>query len=282
MDLVYNTVIDCVNNDRGIDKSELMLMLRKSRNKVKLLHDFLNSNLDKSSIIHQNFDLFCGLLSPLEQIKNVPQNNKWHIGDVYTHTMYALSLYKGTDWVISLAVLLHDVGKKQCRCTTDGIDHFYGHPEASYNLVKQWGSNQSWGIYYRDYIKLCQLIKYHDYALPTTINGVRRLDYKFRELGIRLEDWMDLRECDILAHRDYDVLYDDLLKCRDLVCSYRQQETITNLYKSMPINGNDIKELGYSGREVGRVLDFCFKLYKDNTDLSGEELLSAVKSFFNN
>lgn len=62
------------------------------------------------------------------------QNNPHHCYSVGEHTLKALEFVE-PDRVMRLAVLFHDMGKPECKTVTDGVDHFYGHPEAGEEIA---------------------------------------------------------------------------------------------------------------------------------------------------
>lgn len=73
-------------------------------------------------------ELFFCAVPQLENLKDVPQNSKYHIYDVWEHTLHALESIGTDDPIACLAILFHDVGKKAVRTTgEDGYDHFFGH-----------------------------------------------------------------------------------------------------------------------------------------------------------
>ena len=77
-------------------------------------------------------ELFFCAVPQLENLKGVPQNSKYHIYDVWEHTLHALESIGTGDPIACLAILFHDVGKKAVRTTgEDGYDHFFGHAEKS-------------------------------------------------------------------------------------------------------------------------------------------------------
>lgn len=66
-----------------------------------------------------------------------PQNNKYHIYDVYTHTILGIPyLAQFKDPILSLAHLLHDAAKPLCFSLDDnGVSHFYDHQIRGEQLI---------------------------------------------------------------------------------------------------------------------------------------------------
>lgn len=78
------------------------------------------------------------IVPELQELDGFPQNNPYHIYDVFTHTAVVV---QNTDKIpaLRLAALFHDAGKPQTHTVDEkGIDHFYGHPyysEQIFNTV---------------------------------------------------------------------------------------------------------------------------------------------------
>jgi poly(A) polymerase len=59
-------------------------------------------------------------------------------GDVYRHTMLALSmLERGCAETLAFGVLLHDIAKPRCRSVSDGKVTFYGHSEQGAEMARE-------------------------------------------------------------------------------------------------------------------------------------------------
>lgn len=289
LEISYKDALDYLKDEKCLNTEGVKVIFKDTTEKVQFIYEFLNSDFDIVSRIEENFELFCEVVSPLEQIKDVPQNNRWHFGDVFKHTMSALSMYKGDNWIVKLALLLHDTGKKQCRTTVDGIDHFYNHAEMSLFLTRDWGISVGLDKVSRDLSpadcfnvlnELCALIEFHDYYIPTNVGGVRKLYNRIEKYGATLEDWIDMRECDVLAHNNPDELLKSVRVCRETISEFEELKKEADIFASMPINGHDIISLGYSGRDIGLVLNYCLKLFKESDcSLSREALLNKAKGY---
>lgn len=59
---------------------------------------------------------FCAV-PQLKNLQDVPQNSKYHMYDVWEHTLHALESIGTDDPIACLAILFHDVGKKAVRTT---------------------------------------------------------------------------------------------------------------------------------------------------------------------
>ena len=118
-----------------------------------------------------------------------------HIYNVFDHI---LETVKGVDFdlLLKISALLHDIGKPYRKVVINNIDSFKGHEDTSIimaNLIlRRLG-------YEDDFInKICTLIKYHDYKIIPTEEGVKEaIDLVGDELIPYL---FCLQKADLLAH----------------------------------------------------------------------------------
>ena len=109
--------------------------------------------------------------------KDFPQNNPWHIYDVWNHTKKVLENSK-IDKEIRLVLLLHDIGKPHSyQDDENGIRHFRGHSqksaEISEQILKRLGYSEN------EISQICFLIANHDKTIqPEVINADNLERYK--------------------------------------------------------------------------------------------------------
>lgn len=109
--------------------------------------------------------------------KDFPQNNPWHIYDVWNHTRKVLENSK-PDKEIKLVLLLHDIGKPHSyQDDENGIRHFRGHSqksaEISEKILKRLGYSEN------EISQICFLIANHDKTIePEAINASNLEIYK--------------------------------------------------------------------------------------------------------
>ena len=81
-------------------------------------------------------DVLSLFIPEIKDMFDFPQNNPYHIYDVWGHTIHAVEAYfcdceedlNPIDLITSLAVFFHDIGKPHCyQDGEDGIRHFKGH-----------------------------------------------------------------------------------------------------------------------------------------------------------
>lgn len=125
------------------------------------------------------------------------QNMPSHIYNVFEHILETVNKVE-FDLVLKIAALFHDIGKPYRKIVINNIDSFKGHEEASIimaNLIlRRLG-------YEEDFInKVCRLIKYHDYKIIPTVEGVKEA---IELIGDELIPYLfSLQNADLLAHSE--------------------------------------------------------------------------------
>ena len=114
-----------------------------------------------SGIISENDEnMIFKIIPELFSEKDFPQNNLWHIYDVWNHTKTVLKNSK-PDKEIRLALLLHDIGKPYSyQDDENGIRHFKGHAQKSAEISKL--IFQRLGYNKEQIDEMCFLISNHD------------------------------------------------------------------------------------------------------------------------
>ena len=150
---------------------------------------------DVVTSIRNNYNELVKIIPEIKKMKGCLHNHPYHHLDVWEHTLYALSFAR-SDFIIRLSLLLHDLGKHYVLTTDkDGINHFKGHPQKSFELtfdiLKRLGyDNETIG-------KVCYLVRYHDEPIEA-----QDLDIDIELSRLRFH----VQYCDSLAHNP-DILY---------------------------------------------------------------------------
>jgi tRNA nucleotidyltransferase/poly(A) polymerase len=138
---------------------------------------------DVYRVLQDYRDVFAVLFPELEPCFDFPQNNPWHIYDVYTHIAHSVESI-APEPALRLTMLLHDIGKPETYFTDDrGIGHFYGHPKRSAQLAE--------AIVHRLRLssamqqEVCTLVEYHDYPVEPSEPVLLRRLHKFGPATLR-------------------------------------------------------------------------------------------------
>ena len=218
------------------------------------------------------------------------EQNKYHIGTVYEHTMKVLDLVvKRPYWGVShletrMAALLHDIGKIKVKTVDEkGNVHFYQHELASAELCETILRRLKYSNDFIDKVKF--LVKNHmrtkqwgDGCEHMKDKTLRKLQHecgypKFFELMTLIDaDNNSHAEGYCLPHQVYMISR----RCNQMV----DEGTDMFDYK-LPIDGNDVMEVKgiKPGKEVRECLDYAMKLAYNNPKMDRELMLKHIKGY---
>lgn len=219
--------------------------------------------------------LGCGLLKLV--LPNVyemigVEQNKYHFGDVFEHTMCVLD---SSLPILEhrLSALFHDVGKTVTKSIVDGKVHFYTHEIKGCEMVRDILKDMKYPNSIID--KVSTAVKFHMY-FKNIQNPSNKTIRKFCDkVG---NDNMDL--C-------LDVIHADNISHQLEYCDYNQVPYIREQIKlddkqtqvKLPINGNDImsKFNLKKGKYIGYLLDLIKEHLFENPNLSKEECFEIIE-----
>ena len=208
-------------------------------------------------ILNEYSDVICVFIPELKATIGFDQHNRHHIFDVFTHTLKALEQSK-KEKHIRLALLFHDIAKPLvARFDEDGEQHFYNHPKKSAALTEQILTRLKFDNDTKN--KVVTLVELHD--TPIMLNdsiSEKRLKRILSKIGIDATyDLIEIKRCDNLGQSEKyyrgDDFYNEALSIIDRIINNNECFNI----KSLAINGNDLIELGFKGKEIGKILEKC-------------------------
>ncbi|MDR0862477.1 MAG: HD domain-containing protein, partial [Oscillospiraceae bacterium] len=219
-------------------------------------------------------DVLGDIIPELRPAFDFEQHNKHHIYDVWTHTAHAVAAAP-PELTVRLALLLHDLGKPSCYTKTDGVGHFYGHPNVSAELAHKILRRLK---YPRETARDVEaLVLWHDAEVLPTARSVKRwLNRMTTEQFRRL---LSVKRGDVSAQAEpYRTArlasLSEVERVLDTVIDERQCFSLHDL----AVKGGDIAELGASGAVIGAVLSELLALVTDD-ELPNERavLLAAAR-----
>lgn len=255
-----------------------MLYVSRERVRDELTKILLSDNpqrLELFAITGLEKHSFDGYHRPILDMLTCEHENPWHYTDVFHHTM---DVVKNLPKVFELrwAGLLHDVGKPKVKKPRpqgpEGHYVYYGHPDVSAEIALQIMdilkfSNDQKNIIYT-------YVKYHDAELA----ACKKATFKkiVAEIGIdHFADFIKLRFADASAHRlikdtKYAVDAIDIIKQRfgEIL---EKHEAIT--LKDLQINGYDLMDIGYAGKEIGIELNNLLEYIMEYPDRNKKDYL---------
>lgn len=208
---------------------------------IRGLSKLLSSSEDVEDIdIYR--DEIIELIPEVSTMINFDQNNDAHQYDLWMHSLHTVvNLPRDiNDNVIHIAALLHDIGKPDCIIVKPGDPdyHYYGHPEVSYDIVRN--SNirnimREEEYSDRDIAKLFYYIRYHDYRISEKRKHLRK---HLRFLTVEeFKNLMKLEVADAKAH-----IIKPKIKERIEVCTRWTTEYADEVYKLI-LEENDTNQV---------------------------------------
>ena len=228
-------------------------------------------------IISAYRDIFAVIIPQLKITFDFQQITAHHRYDVFTHTLKALS-FSPKDLEIRYALLFHDIAKPLCH-TVDkaGISHFKGHPAKSADIAAEILKSFSFPNEFVNKVRL--LIKYHDKRFEKPRPHIKKI---LTELSTEeFEKLLTVQRCDVLAQSEY--MQKEKLAHIDFIQSefynILNEEACYKL-SDLAVNGEDIMNLGASGKRIGDILDLLLNLViEEKLENEKSALLSYAKYY---
>lgn len=223
-------------------------------------------------LYHDVFSLF---IPEIKDMIAFPQNNPYHIYDVWDHTVHAVEHCESDDLVVRLAIFFHDIGKPHSyQDAENGIRHFKGHGRVSADMTDEIMRRLRFDNETRE--KVVELVYYHDATFEVEKKYVKRWlnkigEEQFRRLlnvrradikaQVEIEQETRLQRIDNIEYILEDVLQDD--ECFSL--------------KDLAVNGKDLIAIGYKpGKELGEVLNNLLESVINGEYINEKEKLLEV------
>lgn len=190
------------------------------------------------------------------------QNSRHHKYDLWHHTLCSLDSVE-PDAVMRMTMLLHDIGKPQCKTTDEkGESHFIGHPAQSAEISRKILRRMK---YSNEFIDECVcLIRNHDVRYSGSPKQLKRLVARIGES--RTHKLFKIFRADIMAQSDYKkqkklALVDLAEKDFNTIIETEQCFSL----KQLKVNGKDMIGLGIKdGRKIGSVLNKLLNMVIDD------------------
>ncbi len=260
------------------DNKELLLNISSERIFSELSKLLLGNNV--YSVLTEYKDIIAVVIPEIKPMFNCAQNNPWHLYDVWEHTCKSVAAAPES-LKIRLTMLFHDLGKPASKTTDEnGINHFKGHQQLSAELAD--GILKRFKVSNEIYNFLMTIIPVHDISVSTQRNKIKKL---LNKLGTDINGEYYLNS--LLQVKRADKSAQNLERTQGeiekLDCISKLLEDIIEssealTVKDLKINGNDLKSLGMSGREIGEALEFLLENVIDgNVNNEKTALMKYIK-----
>ena len=225
-------------------------------------------------------DVFSLFIPELKDMFDFPQNNPWHIWNVFGHTIHAVEYCDSDDLVVRLAVFFHDFGKPHSyQDGKDGIRHFKGHGKVSADMTDSIMKRLRFDNETRN--NVVELVYYHDATFEAGKKYVKRWLNKIGEKQFRR--LLQVKKADNKA-QNLELSSDrikELSEIEALIDEVLQEDECFSL-KDLAVNGKDLIGVGYkAGKELGNTLNKLLQLVIDGDyPNEKEKLLQEAESLW--
>lgn len=196
--------------------------------------------------------IFAYLCKDFENCFDFPQKNPWHIYDVYTHICKTVE-NSPKDLIIRLTMFFHDIAKPPCvSYDENGTAHFYKHPYYSYKIAEKFFEEYKVSNEIKN--SVCTLIKYHDAFILPNKNSVRKW---FSKIGVDLTRKLVYVKLADLKSQNLEKTSAEIVEAEKVFNTIDSVLADEDCFKlsQLAVNGFDLIKLGYSGKEIGTVLN---------------------------
>lgn len=224
----------------------------------------------------QKTGLLKEIIPELDRLKSVKQKSKYHYEDAFEHTLSVMDNCPSDDHQVQFAAMFHDLGKGTTKqVDADGTEHFKGHSADSAKMADAICKRMKMPT--ADRKTITKLVKNHD--RPESEEHPRRSAAKFvyehqdfsdKEFQQIQHLWVADRKAHVNANE------------KSLAAFNKELNTILagpHRINDLSVKGNDLIELGYKGRDVGRAQEFLLKKsLADNTN-DKDKLIKFLNGF---
>ena len=248
LSLSHNLTIEPHTKKTLLKKKDLLTSIAKERIYSELLK--ILKYKEVTNYIDEYKEIFFIIIPKLKATYRFEQHNKYHIYDVFYHTLKVIDNVEDNHY-LKLAALFHDLGKpEKFFVSADGVGHFYGHWETSDKIFKKFC--KEYKVDKKTEKVVSSLIINHDRKLATKKSSMIRFLQTFNP------DYLDLlfnlKKADILAqnpifHQEsLRNLEEDKKRFNELLI---EEPVLTE--KDLDITGKDLINLGYHNKEIGLI-----------------------------
>lgn len=249
--------------DAMFNLRDTLSYVSKERIKVELDKMICGKYFTKLMRNNKVREIFATIIPDIRLSFDFDQKSKYHPNDLYNHTLNVVENVS-SNHIVKLAALFHDLGKVSSVSVEykDGVEiyHFFGHEEKSYEIAKKTLKNLK---YSNDEIeKITWLVLYHDYKFSIKPKSVKKFMRHLpgRDDSMLIDLLIDLKKSDSIDHINSDSFdFDSIRRNYDEIISSGE---CFNL-KTLKIDGNILINLGYSGKEIGKILNELVDLVVD-------------------
>jgi len=219
-------------------------------------------------------DVLIQFIPELAAIIGFEQFNPHYEDDVYTHSCKVTETVPA-DIALRLAAFLHDIAKPDVLSLDNhGNGTFIDHAEKGSFTAKEILTRLK--IDKKTIELVCKLISLHEAEFPRNKPEMCRWMNRFEPEILRMA--MELQEADLRSHStDQQLRLERLYDSRKILVQLINDKVCYSL-KDLAINGDDLIKLGYSGKNVGKILNHLLEeVIQDRLENIRESLTASLK-----
>ena len=251
-----------------LKNTSLIDNIAKERIRVELVKLLCGTAVER--ILTDYKEVIFSIIPELRKLDGFPQNTPYHIYDVWMHTIKVVSNSKRTE-ELRVAALLHDIAKPDCHTyDKNGTSHFKGHPKlGAEKAIKILRTLRFSNVFINT---VYNLILLHDMYPDGNKNTVAHYCSKYSPEILKLT--LELMRADTAGKNP--VLTEKQSASQNLA-----EEQINEIIESklclklsdLNINGEDIRSLGFSGKDIGITLNALLDLVIEEKICNQKEVL---------
>ena len=211
------------------------------------------------AVLREYPDVLSVFIPELDKCVGFEQHTKYHNKDVYEHIIATVAAIEPVKH-LRLAMLFHDMGKPEYfTMDENGTGHFKGHAIGSCEIAERVLKNLKYDN--ETTRKVLELIKSHDILIENRENLIKRYLNRY---GVDM--FRDIIAVHIADDIGKSPEYQDRIETyRDVLLTVEKilDEQLCFSLKDLAVNGNDIKKLGFKGKNIGAVLNFLLDMVID-------------------
>lgn len=214
-------------------------------------------------------DVFCTIIPEISKCVGFDQHSRYHVYDVWEHTAHAVENSKN-DKEIRLALLFHDIAKPACFYTDEeGQGHFPNHEKLSADSAEMIMQRLHFDKETTNNVKT--LIKYH-YITP--VDDKRVIRHLISAIGLDMFiKLIEVMKGDSRSKQSFCLERVNILEAM----KFRAYEIVNSgeccSLKDLAVNGHDLEEIGFEGRDIGKALETLLTLVIDDEIPNDREML---------
>ena len=229
---------------------------------------------DCGQLLRDYSDVLVQFIPELSEIIGFEQFNPHYQDDVYTHSVKVTETVR-PDLALRLAAFLHDIAKPDVlSLDKHGNGTFIDHAEKGSLAAKAILTRLK--IDKKTLELVCKLILLHEVEFPQNSSEMRHWMNRFDPEVLRLA--MELQEADLRSHSTDQQLRLELVDESRKLLTQLVNDKVCYSLKDLAINGDDLIKLGYSGKNVGELLDQLLEeVIEDRLENIRESLTASLK-----